>query len=270
MIFSWLKRRRRRRILARPFPEQWDRWITANVYHDRRLTPLQRARLRRLVHVFVTEKHWEGCGGLDLTDEIKVTIAAQACLLVVGMSEDLHFDHVLSVLVYPAAYVAPETHVGRSITVVDEGGQARLGEAWWRGPVVLSWSDARDSGQMRSPGQNVVLHEFAHQLDMMNGRTVDGTPLLHTEQQLERWINVLGPAFEQLVDECKHHRHGFIDCYGATNSGEFFAVLTETYFELPHRLLHHHPEIYDVLRDFFGLDPALWEGVDDDLHTGRH
>jgi len=258
MIFQWLKNRRRQRILAEPFSETWERWIESNVLHDRQLTDEQRQRLRRLVQVFIAEKNWEGCGGLVLTDEMKVTIAAQACLLVVGMSSRLCFDHVLTILVYPSAYVVPETHTHRSGIVIDQAGQARLGEAWWRGPVILSWTDVLAGGRRETRGHNLVFHEFAHQLDMMNGRSVDGTPLLETREQFDRWVKVMEPELETLVEQCRTGRPGLIDCYGATSPAEFFAVITETYFERPGSLRQHHPNVYAALDEFYGLDPAGW------------
>ncbi len=257
MIFNWFKKRRRVRLLATPFPSNWDELIRENVVIDRRLTHEQQQKLRRLVRVFVAEKNWEGCGGLVMTDEIKVTIAAQACLMVVGMDEDLYFDHVLSILVYPTGYVAPGTHVSGNGLVL-ESGQPRLGEAWWRGPVILSWEDARAGGRKETPGHNLVLHEFAHQLDMMNGRITDGTPPLKTREQHDRWVSVLGPEFERLLENCRRGHQCFIDCYGATNPTEFFAVISESFFECPGDLRQHHAEVYRVLRDFYGLDPASW------------
>ena len=257
MIFYLLKRWRRRKILAQPFPQAWDEIVTANVVHDRHLNADQRRKLRRLIQVFVAEKNWEGCGGLTLTDEMRVTIAALACLLVVGMAEDQYFDNVLSILVYPTAYVAPGTHASE-VGVVRDGGQTRLGEAWWRGPVILSWSDTLAGGRMEAPGSNLVLHEFAHQLDMMNGRVSDGTPVLETTRQFDRWIAVLGPEFDRLVESCHRGHHAFIDCYGATDPAEFFAVLTEAFFERPHSIRTHHPDVYEVLQDFYRLDPASW------------
>ena len=257
MVFKWLKNRRRKRILATPFPAEWSEILTRNVVHFQQLPPAQRTKLSRLVQVFIAEKNWEGCGGLTVTDEVKVTIATQACLLVVGMAEDICFDHVLSILVYPQAYIAPETRIDRAGVVV-ENGQARLGEAWYRGPVVLSWEDALAGGRMETPGHNLVLHEFAHQLDLMNGRVADGTPLLENDQQFARWARVLEPVFLQLIETCKHHCHGFIDCYGATNEAEFFAVLTEAFFERPRSLRQHQPVVYALLQNFFQLDPAEW------------
>lgn len=256
MVFNWLNRRRRAKLLMQPFPQSWESIIETNVFHDQQLDDAQRVRLRQLVSIFVAEKRWEGCHGLTITDEIKVTIAAQACLLVIGL-QDVYFDHVLSILVYPTAYVGAETEITRAGVVI-EGGQARMGEAWYRGPVVLSWADALAGGKHEQPGHNLVLHEFAHQLDMLNGRCVDGTPPLQNAAQYARWGEVLEPEYERLVDDCRQGRKGFIDCYGATNVGEFFAVLTESFFERPVSLRQHHPATYQVLQDFYQLDPASW------------
>ena len=257
MIFNWLKQRRRTKILATPFPENWNQFIHENVRHVRHLTLDQQLKLRRMVQIFVAEKNWEGCGGLTLTDEMKVTIASLACLLVVGMDEDWLFEHVLSILVYATGYVASASHDSGMSSVIDAG-QPRLGEAWWQGPVILSWTDALAGGRRESTGRNLVLHEFAHQLDMMNGRICDGTPPLRTREEHERWVSVLGPVFDQLVEDCRSGHHALIDCYGAKNPAEFFAVLTEKFFEQPNVLLHHHEPAYRVLRDFYGLDPATW------------
>jgi Mlc titration factor MtfA (ptsG expression regulator) len=257
MFFGWLTRRRRKRLQSEPFPRAWETILRQNVVHERQLDEAQRTRLRKLIQVFVPEKNWEGCGGLELTDEIKITIAAQACLLVVGIPEAIYFDNVLSILVYPHGYVAPDVPIGRA-GIVFESGQPRLGEAWYRGPVVVSWSAALAGGRMESPGNNLVLHEFAHQLDMMHGGLIDGTPTLHNRRQLKRWAQVMEPAFRELIAVCEHGHRGFIDCYGATNESEFFAVLTEAFFERPLHLRHLKPDVYELLREYYHLDPASW------------
>ena len=257
MFSGWFRKRRRRRIRSTPFPEDWNNILSRNVFHVSQLSRPQQARLRQLVQVFVAEKNWEGCGGLKMTDEVRITIAAQACLLVVGLPGNTWFDHILSILVYPQGYVAADRRTGPG-GVVLEGKQARLGEAWYGGPVVLSWDDALAGGRRETPGSNLVLHEFAHQLDMLNGRVADGTPPLDSAEQLERWLSILGPEYDQLVQRCQHHHHGFIDCYGAESPAEFFAVLTEAFFERPGPIRLHHSDIYDVLQEFYQLDPADW------------
>lgn len=257
MLFDWLKRRRRKRILRSAFPDEWLRIMESNVLHYRHLSEDQQKRLRDRTQIFVAEKNWEGCRGLQMTDEIRVTVAALASLMVLEVQPEVYFDHVLSILVYPGSYVASGVRIGRA-GVVMEGGQARLGEAWWRGPVILSWPEVVASGRRESPGQNLVFHEFAHQLDMLNGRHVDGVPPLNSKEQLSRWLDVLGPEYERLVRNCQRGHHGFIDCYGATNAAEFFAVLSEVFFENPHQLTVHHPDTYAVMREYYGQDPVLW------------
>src|SRR5262245_25376846 len=179
-MVRWLRERRRRRLLAEPFPEAWDRIIDDNVAVARYLRPETRARLRELVQVFVAEKHWEGCGGLEVTDEIKVTIAAQACRLVLGRGDQL-FDDVASILVYPSTVIVPPGPMptfGQVMAPVSHGGTTVLGQAMLGGPVVLAW-DAVLAGAREDTHGNVTLHEFAHKLDMAHGR-IDGTPPLRS------------------------------------------------------------------------------------------
>jgi Mlc titration factor MtfA (ptsG expression regulator) len=257
MFFSWLKRRRRRRLLDQPFPEEWLEILSRNVLSYARLTQSEQAKLRDDLRILVAEKHWEGCGGLTMTDEIKVTISAQASLLLLGF-QDEYFDMSPTVLVYPDAYVAP----GRTITkggVVLEGEAHREGEAWYRGPIILSWADALAGGRCQSGGDNLVLHEFAHQLDMQNGRIVDGTPPLATREQYRRWQEVMSAEFDRLDRDCRHGRPTLLDCYGATDPGEFFAVASECFFERPREMSRRHPSLYEILRDFYHQDPARRE-----------
>jgi Mlc titration factor MtfA (ptsG expression regulator) len=253
MVFSWLRQRRRRRILSQPFPPAWLEYLRQNVAHYRFLSESEKSKLRDDIRIFIEEKNWEGCGGLQMTDEIKVTIAAMACLLVLGMEHN-YFDRVKSILVYPTAYVAPES-TDRGTGIVDEMGEARLGEAWYRGPVVLSWDEARADGRLRHRGHNVVFHEFAHQLDMLDG-AIDGTPPLASAKESQRWHNVMTAEYERLVRKAEEGRATLLDSYGATNEGEFFAVATECFFERPVEMSTRHPQLYELLRDYYKQDPA--------------
>lgn len=257
MFFRWLRNRRRAKLVAQPFPAEWDNVISANVDHDRFLSREQKTRLRHFVSVFVAEKNWEGCSGLQMTDEIKVTIAAQAALLTFGRN-DLWFDHVLSILVYPDEYLAKDLDTN-SDGIVTETGQVRLGEAVWQGPVILSWRDVLSGGRREYRGSNLVLHEFAHQLDMANGRFVDGIPPLDTREQIQRWIDVMKVSHDQLVDACRAGQWVGIDCYGAQNAAEFLAVVIETFFESPQTLQRLHFDVYQLLQDYFCVDPCLWD-----------
>jgi Mlc titration factor MtfA (ptsG expression regulator) len=253
VFFSWLRRLRRRKILARPFPPAWHGYLQRNVAHYRYLTAAEQARLRDDLRVFIAEKHWEGCGGLVITDEIRVTVAAQACLLVLGMEHNV-YDRVRSILVYPHGFRDTHERAG-PLGVVDGTGTAVLGQSWYRGPVILSWSDARDNSRHPRRGHNLVFHEFAHQLDMLDG-VINGTPPLGSRQEYDRWKEVMTAEYRRLVSESTHGRATLLDEYGTTNEGEFFAVATECFFDLPEEMRRRHPRLYDLLRDYYRQDPA--------------
>jgi Mlc titration factor MtfA (ptsG expression regulator) len=252
MLFSWLKRRRRSKLRAQAFPAGWETWLNDGVLHYRDLDPNDQAALREIVQILHAEKHWEGCGGLTLDDRIKVVIAAQAGLLLLGLDHD-YFPRVLSILVYPKGYMNPRESVGPDGVV--RQGEANLGEAWYRGPVILSWKDAAYDGLHPYDGQNLVLHEFAHQLDMED-RSVDGTPPLSGRAEAARWHKVTEREYARLVDDAERGRPAVLDEYGATNRAEFFAVATECFFERPIDLRRRHSDLYDVLRGYYRQDPA--------------
>lgn len=250
MIFSWLKRRRRAQLLSRPFPDGWLAHLEANVAQYRLLSPAEQEKLRRRVQVFVAEKLWFGCGGLVVDDEMKVTIAAQACLLVLGIEYEYHYDQIRSILVYPDTYLHPPDS--------DDGlyGEERAiaGEAWHRGPIVLSW---KNTGSIADEvGGNLVFHEFAHHLDDLDGG-MDGTPPLE-RGQLRRWERVVDEEYRRLVRASRQGHATLLNQYGASNRAEFFAVATECFFERPSELKRRHPELYVILRDFYRQDPASW------------
>jgi hypothetical protein len=203
--------------------------------------------------VFLAEKHFEGCGGLQMTDEAQVTIAAQACVLLLHRQTD-YYPNLVSILVYPTTYLVPG---GQSTPdgLVAEGTQARLGESWARDVVVLAWDSVLSGAADIHDGHNVVLHEFAHQLDQESGAG-DGAPVLPRRSMYVAWARVLGHDFDQLVRDTAHHHRTLIDHYGATNPAEFFAVATETFFEKPRQLQSKHPELYLQLQQFYSQDPA--------------
>ena len=244
-----------------PFPRKWLAFLQKNVAHYRFLSESEKKKLRDDIRIFIAEKHWEGCGGLKMTDEIKVTIAGMACLLVLGMEHN-YFDRVKSILVYPSVYVGPDSPE-RGTGIVDEEGQARLGEAWYRGPVILSWDEARADGRLRHRGHNLVFHEFAHQLDMLDG-VINGTPPLKNAEESRRWHEVMTAEFERLVRRTEQDRAALLDSYGATDEGEFFAVATECFFERPVELSERRPQLYELLRDYYRQDPAKRCGKDPD------
>jgi Mlc titration factor MtfA (ptsG expression regulator) len=252
MIFAWLKRRRRRQLLALPMPSAWQSYLEQNFALWWALSPTEQQKLRNDVRVFVAERHWEGCGGLAMNDEIKVTVAALACYLALHLDHE-PFERLMSILVYPSGYVAPDRYYHAGIAV--EGASHRLGEAWYRGPVVLSWDRVLHDGRHPGEGENLVWHEFAHQLDMLD-RESDGTPPLGSRAQYRQWHDVMTEEFEQLIDDAQAGRPTVLDPYGTLNEAEFFAVCTECFFDRPVALHDHHPKLYDLFREYYRQDPA--------------
>jgi len=206
------------------------------------------------VQVFLSEKRFEGCGGLQITDEVRVTIAAQACVLLLHRPSD-DYPELSSILVYPTTYLVPGSHTGPG-GLVSEDSQARLGESWTRGEVVLVWDSVLSGAADIHDGHNVVLHEFAHQLDQEDG-VGDGAPILPRRSMYVAWARVLGHEFDHLVRDVERHHRTLLDRYGATNPAEFFAVATETFFEKPSQLRLKHPDLYAQLRTFYQQDPVM-------------
>lgn len=256
-MFRWLTRRRRSALRQTALPAAWQAIIERNVPYVSRLPVADRDELAGHVQVFLAEKSFEGCGGLEMTDEIRVTIAAQACILLLHRETD-YFAKLVSILVYPSTYVVPGgQHVGDGIMSADE--EARLGESWISGVVVLVWDSVLAGARDMHDGHNVVLHEFAHQLDQEDGAS-DGAPILSKHSRYVAWARVLGDEFDTLVEATLDVHDGVIDQYGATNPAEFFAVVTETFFEQPRQLKARHPELYEQFRQFYRQDPlALLE-----------
>lgn len=252
MVFAWLKRRRRAKILAQPFPEPWEDVLGRRVAHYAALSAEERHRLRQIVQVLVAEKHWEGCGGLVVSDEMKVTIAALAGLLLLGIDHD-YFPGLLSILIYPAAYAVPDRAIPGTPLFQEE--EDHLGEAWYRGPVILSWEDVIWDCEHPGEGTNLVWHEFAHQLDMQD-REVNGTPQLGSVEAARRWHEVMTQEFERLAEDAEAGRLTLLDQYGASDEAEFFSVATEAFFDRPLALRSEHPRLYELLGDYYRQDPA--------------
>jgi len=247
------RRKHRERVRKRPFPPRWLDLLERNVAYYCLLTPNEQAELRGHIQVFLDEKRFEGCGGLEVTDEIRVTIAAQACILLLHRETD-YYPRMQTILVYPYRYLADHRQRLPDGTVL-EGVHTRLGESWYRGPVVLSWDDVWRGAADVHDGRNVVFHEFAHQLDSESGAN-EGAPVLPRRSMYLAWARVLGHEYEHLIEDLKRHRRTFIDAYGATSPAEFFAVITEAFFEQPVQLKRRHPELYDQLAAFYQQDPA--------------
>ena len=250
---SFLRRRRRDRLARQPFPPEWLEILRKRFPYYRLLSAEEQRRLQLLIRSFVDAVRFEGCAGLAMTDEIRVTIAAQASILLLNRDEDA-YPGLRSVLVYPTAYSVPSQHVDE-IGVVHEGYDTHVGEAWERGAVILSWDDVRRDTAETSDGQNVTLHEFAHQLDQQDG-AFDGAPLLDTHTHYRSWARILMKEYEALQRAAERGDPSLIDEYGATDPAEFFAVVTEAFFEKPKALQAKHPELYAELRKFYRQDPA--------------
>jgi Mlc titration factor MtfA (ptsG expression regulator) len=252
-MFRWLMRRRREAIRRRPLPAEWRAIMDKNVPYVACLPSEDRDELAGHMQIFLAEKPFEGCGGLQITDEIRVTIAAQACILLLHRRTD-YFSKLVSILVYPSTYVVPGGRSQPGGLMTDEL-QARIGESWVAGVVVLVWDSVRSGASDIHDGHNVVLHEFAHQLDQESGAG-DGAPILPRRSMYVAWARVLGHDFEALVRDTQRHHRTLIDQYGATNPAEFFAVVTETFFEKPRQLRSKYPALYDQLQQFYRQDPA--------------
>ena len=246
------KKWRRRRLVRKAFPEPWLKIIEKNVPFYKNLPDEDKKELQRHILVFISEKYFEGCGGLKITDEIRVTIAAQACILLLHRQTD-YYPGLSSILVYPQEYV---THIAKHSPegIVIEGYDVRLGESWHRGAIVLSWEDVRHGAADIHNGHNVVFHEFAHQLDSDHGK--DSTPVLSNRSRYIAWARVLHKDYEKLRRDVGRHRRTFLNAYGATNPAEFFAVATENFFERAKEMRKLHPELYQELKLFYQQDPA--------------
>jgi MtfA peptidase len=249
---SDLAHSRRKAIVAEPFPKEWVRYLETNVGHYRFLCEDEQSRLRDLLRIFIAEKIWEGCGGLILTDEVRVTIAAQACMLILALGQD-YLSEISTILVYPRGFTVPTAE--QDGVLVTESEVPTLGEAHVQGPVILAWEDVVRTGRDPFSGENLVYHEFAHQLDFVDGIS-DGTPTLSTAAEYRAWCEGMGEAFETLRRETEAGRDTFLGGYAASDAGEFFAVATERFFDLPEELQALHPKVYDLLRAFYRQDPA--------------
>jgi MtfA peptidase len=253
VIFGFLKERRRNRLRARPFPNEWLKIIKNRVGFFVRLSATDQAELLDHIQVFLAEKGFEGCAGLQINDEIRVTIAAQACLLLLHRRTD-YFPWLLTILVYPSTYLVEENRPVEG-PVWEEGKMSRLGETGrTMGSMVLAWDAVQSGAADPSDGKNVVLHEFAHQLDYENF-AADGAPALATREQQMSWREVMRTEFASLRAADDTGIPTLRDTYGATNPAEFFAVSVEAFFERPSALRSRYPKFYAELQRYFNQNP---------------
>ena len=271
----WLLERKRQRIRAQPFPAGWREILKRRVPYVRLLPADLQLQLKQHIQVFVAEKAFIGCDGLQVTDEMRVTIAAQACLLILSRPRG-YYPNLRQILVYPNSFVVQRQHTDGA-GVSHHGHQVLAGESWADGQVILSWQDTLQDAATPDDGRNVVIHEFAHQLDQETG-SANGAPVLARREYYARWAQVLGAEYQQLQaraqrpdgqawrgnqddEEDKYDGpddEALISDYGATDPAEFFAVISEVFFEQPKRMADEHPALYAELARFYGLEPLSW------------
>jgi len=248
-------RYRLRRAIQAPFPDEWVAIVEQNIAVYKNLPIPLRLQLRNLIRQFLHQKHFSGAGGLDITDEIRVTIAAEACMLLLNRKTNV-YPSLRFIIVYPTAFVVDRPQGGAD-GIVSEGRKGLLGESWSSGKVILAWDNVLHGSRNFVDGQNVVLHEFAHQLDSESGST-NGAPILAGGNCLRTWAGTLSSEFEELQKDAWQGKMSLLDHYGATNPAEFFAVSTETFFEKPSQMAKHHAELFAVLKCYYRIDPRDW------------
>ena len=226
----------------------WERTLERLPFLDG-LTADERGRLRDTVILFLHDKSIRGAAGLHLDAEMQLLIAAQACVLILNLDIDFYRGWV-EVIVYPNEFV-PTADYTDDDGIVHVDRQPRAGEAWLQGPVILSWADVAPAEE----GVNVVIHEFAHKLDMLNG-DANGYPPLHAGMSRQTWTEVFSLAYGDFSRRVEADEEVNIDPYAAASPAEFFAVLSETFFDAPRTVLDAYPQVYAQLRNFYRQDPA--------------
>ena len=261
MFFSSRKKRRRKEWLAAETPSTWNDWLRRNVWQYPYLDGQRQQRIREFVCILYHEKDWVGGGQFELTDEMRVTVAGQAALLTLGFGEPYYFDRLKTIILYASSYHPSPTSkdeliLGHSneLTHIPE---ARLGESWQGGPVVLAWKVVLRDGRRARRRRSVVLHEFAHQMDSLDG-TTDGAPPMTSFAFEKRWYKITEAEYERLLKFVVGKKTTLLDPYGATSHAEFFAVVTECFFTTPHELARRHKELFAVVQQLFGQDPRQW------------
>ena len=246
---------RRRRVARQPFPAPWRVILRRRVPCVAKMPADLQLQLKKKVQVFLSEKTFTGCAGLVVDDEMRVTIAAQACLLILNRRAG-YFDDLREILIYPDAFIVAKQRADAA-GVAHESRDVLAGESWSRGQVVLSWSDALAGARVADDGRNLVIHEFAHQLDQESGHA-NGAPRLSGGARRARWASVMGREFAELQECVRTGRPSVLDAYGASDPAEFFAVASEAFFEQPSRLAAGHKALYAQLSAFYKVDPTSW------------
>ncbi|HEY9763202.1 MAG TPA: M90 family metallopeptidase [Trichocoleus sp.] len=250
-----IQRQRRVRLQRRPFPPLWRALIEENVPLYQHLSPEERQRLQGHLQVFLAEKQFIGCQGLQVTEEMRVIVGAIASLLLLN-ERGTYFPKLKSILMYPGAYIVSQPTVNGPY-IVEERQEARLGESWIRDQVILSWAHIQSDLRHWNDGHNLILHEFAHQLDQEDDQA-EGVPILKHQADYAQWTQVMATEYEQLCEAVRQRRKTVLDSYGTKNPAEFFAVATETFFEKSKQLKKSHPALYEQLKRYYQLDPAIY------------
>jgi Mlc titration factor MtfA (ptsG expression regulator) len=258
-LLIWFLRKRyiqsqRNNAYHKPFNPEWLTILEKNVSLYKILPDELREELHGCINVFLHEKEFIGQDGFVINDEVKLTIAANACLLLL-QGEKQFFPDFTSIIIYPATYVAKQTSYD-GVTLMHET-STRAGESWVRGPVVLSWTDVLLGSKNAKDGHNVVIHEFAHKLDEQSG-SMNGLPLLRESSHYHEWNTVLSQEFIALQERTKNKKNKVMDEYGTISPAEFFAVATESFFEKPRQMKNRLPNLYEQLNNFYHTDPATW------------
>lgn len=248
------RNQQRQRLMGESVPVEWIACIEKNIPLYNRLPDELKTQLHGLINIFLDEKSFIGCGELEITDEIKVTIATQACILLLNRKTRF-YPKLKTIYVYPHTYVANDLMNDDGLIV--EGKSVRLGESWQNGPVVLTWDSITGGARNIQDGHNVVLHEFAHQLDQEDG-DADGAPIMENRSCYRSWAAVLGEEYERLCSKTRGRQRSVLNKYGATNPAEFFAVATEAFFEKPKQMHKRSPDLYEELKTYYKLDPLNW------------
>ena len=243
------------RIQKQAFPAPWQETLIERLPFVTKIPTAEQEQLKFLIKAFLADKKFYGCAGQEIDDDIRVTVAAQACLLIMNQGRTPYPD-LDSILIYPSTFVATR-EVANELGLVSTNHIAMLGESWSQGKVVLAWDNVQKGVMNLQDGHNVVLHEFAHQLDHESGST-NGAPVLNTRGAYRSWAHIFSEEFEELQKDAVRGRHSLMDHYGATNPAEFFAVATETFFEQPKQMVVYHHELYQQLKDYYKLDPGKW------------
>lgn len=246
---------RLRRIQGQAFPAAWGPLLRRALPVFPGLSGKQQAQLQNLIKQFIADKQFIGCAGQIIDDEIRVTIAANACLLLLNRHTDC-YPQLRSVLVYPSTFVVSREQRDTAGLVTNHE-SALVGESWSEGKIILAWDDVQRGITNFSDGHNVVLHEFAHELDHEDGAS-NGAPLLRTRGAYKNWARVFAAEFTALQTQAWNGEGSLFDQYGATNEAEFFAVATETFFERPWEMREHHGELYQELANYYQVDPTEW------------